>query len=682
MKYHPCPVNGITFLFQSRVAIKRASNPYHKPTPGLQVRLFLPILPSMRSSNLHLLLVCLSLLVSATTAPAQRPDTRDREQISDDYKWDFSRIYDDWDSWQRGMETFADLIPEYESLQGTLAEDPAQVLQAFQLGDRMGILAYKIFRYPQLQRDVDQKNNDLQARFQEVQALFARWTQATAWFDPELLTIPEEKMEQWIEENQELETYAFPIRNLYRQQAHVLDEKSENLLALFTQFNRTPRSTFEALSISDIVYPEIEFSDGETETITYGQYIRTLQTNRNQADRQAAFEVFYDTYIANKNTYAAIYNGILQRGWAFAQARNYTSTLAATLDTNNIPVAVVENLVETVKAGTGPVQRYHALRKKYLGLDEYHLYDTSIPLIEDDTEYYYDDVVSLIEESVTVFGDEYVARMGNMFSGGFVDVYENEGKRSGAYMATVYGVAPYVLLNYNDTLDAVFTLAHEMGHALHTKLSMESQPFATSNYTIFVAEVAAILNEKLLLREFLRKTDDPRARAALLEKQIQDILGTFFTQVMFANYELEAHKAAEAGQPITADSLSEIYWDLLMAYYGDAVTHAEPYRYTWTRIPHFFHSPFYVYQYATCYASSAELFKQMTTGPEESRQAAIERYLTLLRSGGNDYPMEQLKKAGVDLSTPAPIQAVVDELDRLVSQLEEELQKLDEFASR
>jgi oligoendopeptidase F len=366
----------------------------------------------------------------------------------------------------------------------------------------------------------------------------------------------------------------------------------------------------------------------------------------------------------------------MQKGWFTAQARNFTTTLDAALDGHAIPPAVVSTLVDTVRAGTAPLQRYAKLRKKLLGLESYHLYDGSIPIYKTTATYPYDDAKETVLKSVAPLGADYSAKYKKFLSGQQIDAYENEGKRSGAYVAGVYGTGPYMLLNHNDTQDALFTLAHEGGHAMHTILSYETQPFVTSGYTIFVAEVASTTNERFLLNELLRTTTDPKERFLLLQHAVDSIVGTFYTQVMFADFEMQAHKLVEQGKPVTAAVLNGIYQGLLKTYYGDAVTLDDAYKITWSRIPHFFNSPYYVYQYATCFASSAKLFKDMTTGEPAARAAATGRYLVLLRSGGNDHPMTQLQKAGVDLSQRATVQAVVDQMEELVSQMEVEAARI------
>jgi oligoendopeptidase F len=406
-------------------------------------------------------------------------------------------------------------------------------------------------------------------------------------------------------------------------------------------------------------------------TLTYGQYRAILATNRRQADRARAFEEFHKVFQASINTYASLYNAVLQRDWFYAQAHGYASTLEAALHGNNIPPAVVENLIESTKAGTEPLRRYHRLRKRVLGLERYHAYDTTIPLVEFDRSYPYEAVLEWLPASVAPLGDAYRQQLRDVLRGDWIDVYENPGKRSGAYSAPVYGVHPYMLLNYNDTLDAVFTLAHEMGHSMHTLLASAHQPFVYSHYEIFVAEVPSTLSEALFLEYMLDRATDDRERIVLLQHAIDGIVATFYTQVMFADYELQAHRLVEAGKPVTSDALADLYFGLLQAYHGDAMTYDEASRATWARIPHFYSTPYYVYQYATCFASSAQLMQEILARPAERREAAVDRYLTLLKSGGSDHPMTLLKRAGVDLGRPETVRAVADQLDGLVTRLEQ-----------
>jgi oligoendopeptidase F len=613
---------------------------------------------------------------SSTPAPAlpgAKPSTTVRSDIPAEFRWDFSAIYSGWQAWEADMQRMEALMADFAKHKGSLKRGPAALLKAYQAFDEIGKLHYRLYRYPQLQRDTDSRDQAVAGRFQRVLALFAKFDAATAWFQPELLALPAPQVKRWLASTPALKPYAFGILDSFRKQAHVLDEKGERLLSLAGPVGRATVNAYDELSTSDIKFPSITTRDGKTVQLTPGNYSALLEQNTVQADRAAAAAAHVGTYGATANAYAAMYEGILQRNWFNAQARGYASTLDAALADNNVPRSVVETLISTTRAGTAPLQRYAKLRKQVLGLKDYHLYDSFLPLFASNERYPYARAKALALESVAPLGAEYVQRFQKFVSGGRVDVYENEGKRSGAYNAGVYGVGPYLLLNYNDTLDAAFTFAHEAGHALHTVLSYEHQPYSTADYTIFVAEVASTTNERFLLEKLLQLTSDPKERFLLLQHAVGNIVSTFYTQVLFADFELQAHQLVEQGQPVTTEVLNKLYAGLLKTYYGDALTVDGFYQWTWARIPHFFHSPYYVYQYATCFASSAQLFKAMTTGDEASKKAATERYLTLLKSGGNDHPMAQLKKAGVDLTQRATVQAVVDQLDALVAQMEREV---------
>jgi oligoendopeptidase F len=619
----------------------------------------------------------------ATIGPdTQHPRIPDRSEIDERHKWDLSALYTEWSTWEADLNDFARQIDRYASLQGTLAGGPEHVLTALKLADDVGVRSYKIWYYASLSYDEDQRDNAINARRQQVQILMARWHEASSWFNPELLAIPLDTVREWMAANIDLALYRFAIEDLYRQQEHVLDQRGERLLAFSERFSNAPTEAFAAISTADITFPTITLSTGEQIPLSYSHYRAVLVSNRHQADRAEAFRAFHEVYRANINTYAALYNGVLLRDWFHAQAREYKSTLEAALHGDNVPPSVVENLIETTRAGTEPLRRYHALRKRILGLETYHSYDGLVPLVEFDRTYAYADVLEWIVGSVSALGPEYQAKMSEAFERRWIDVYENVGKRSGAYSAPVYGAHPYVLMNYNDTLDAVFTLAHELGHSMHTVLAHAHQPFIYAGYTIFVAEVPSTLNEALFLDYMLARATDELERIVLLQHAIDDIVGTFYTQVLFADYELQAHRLVEEGKPVTADTLSDIYSSLLKAYYGDVLDPVELAAVTWARIPHFFQTPYYVYQYATCYASTAQLMNDLRSESDAARPAAVERYLSLLKSGGSDYPMTLLQKAGVDLRRPEPVRAVVDQLDRRVSQLEAELARLSQSPNK
>jgi oligoendopeptidase F len=484
-------------------------------------------------------------------------------------------------------------------------------------------------------------------------------------------------MQTWLDETPELAPYRFGIEESYRMQQHVLDEDGERLLAYASTFAGTPAQTYSMLADADVKFPTITLSDGGEVVASHANYSQGLHKLRNQEDRETLFKAHFSVYDEYPNTYAAIYNGVLQKDWFTARSRRYESSLAAKLDDDNIPVEVVEKLIDTARNGGGPLQRYHLLRKKFLGLERYRYFDAYLPLAEVEWTLPYDAVGRLIIDSVEIFGQDYQQTVERSFTERWIDVYENEGKRSGAFSAGVYGVHPYMLLNYADTLNDAFTVAHEMGHTMHTVLSHETQPYATSSYSIFVAEVASMTNESLFLDRLLADEDDPSRRVTLLQHAIDDIAAGFYRQAMFADFELRAHREVEQGRPITSDVLQTTYLDVLEGFFSDALDDQEWYRNTWGRIPHFYGSPFYVFQYATSKAAAVLMHRRMTEGDSEARTAAVDSYLELLRSGGNDHPISQLQKAGVDFTTTEPTEALVTEMDELVGRLELELKNLE-----
>ncbi|MCU4155905.1 oligoendopeptidase F [Carboxylicivirga sp. A043] len=621
-------------------------------------------------------LVCILAVASLLPSIAQ-VNYKTREEIPDKYKWNFEDIYKSWDAWEADLVAIQKDMDDMLTFKGKLGESADNLLAMMSLQESLMKKAYKAYQFVSFQSTVDTRNTELQGKLQKVQLMFAQFGVSMSWMAPEMIAIPEATMKQWIADNEGLKVYEFELTDMYRLQKHVLSEKMEELVSYFSQVSGTAGAVFTALSTADVEFPEVELSTGEKVKVTPGGYSNVVTNNKNQEDRRKAYEAFYDVYYKNKNTYAAIYNGIVQSDWANARAKKYPTCLDAALEGNNIPKEVYLNLINTVKKHTEPLQKYTKLRKKVLGLEKYYGFDGSLSLTDFNKKYPYEEAVEVVTQSVLPLGKDYQAKLQTATSSGWLDVYENPGKRSGAFSAGVYGVHPYMLLNYDETLDYVFTLAHELGHTMHTTLSNETQPFATHSYTIFVAEVASTFNERLLLDYMMENTKDPKERIALLNQAIQGIIGTFYAQTMFADYEYQVHALAEQGRPVNADILTNIWKGLADTYYGDVSEETMYSGYAWTRIPHFYNSPFYVYQYATCFASSAQIYKDVTEGKKKDRKAALERYITLLQSGGNDHPMEQLKKAGVDLTKEETIMAVINQLDVLVDQLAVELDKLE-----
>ncbi|MGH9346262.1 MAG: oligoendopeptidase F [Vicinamibacterales bacterium] len=597
----------------------------------------------------------------------------ERAQVPGRYTWKLSDICGDWEEWTALYRELAVGIDGLKALEGTLGRSAADLLAAFRAQDAVGALMYRVWYFASLHYDQDQRDNEVNARRQQAQILLAKHQQAVSWFNPELLAIPAGIVRRWMEANADLAVYRFAIESLWHEQEHVLDAQGERLMSYAGRFNGAPYDAYAALTTADMSFPTMTLASGDAVTLSYGQYRAVLETNRHQEDRAAAYRAFHQGYAVRQNTYAALYHGVLQRDWFHARARGYPTTLDAALHGNNIPTSVVENLIHEAKAGVEPLRRYHRLRRRVLGVETYRLFDVFVPLVQHDAHYAYDEVLDWITASVAPLGREYQEHVGRAFEGRWIDVFENAGKRSGAYSAPVYGSHPYMLLNYNETLDAVFTLAHEVGHSMHTLLAHRAQPFVYAGYTIFVAEVPSTLSEALFLDYMLERARSREERALLLQHAIDSIASTFFTQVLFADFELQAHRLVERDQPVTAATLNDIYAGLLKEYYGEVIDEEAIAHVTWARVPHFFSTPYYVYQYSTCFASAARLMQGIRAGDDAARREAVARYLSLLEAGGSDYPMALLQRAGVDLTQPDTVRAVSAELDALVSKLECEL---------
>ncbi len=618
----------------------------------------------------------LILLLASAALTVAAPNTQIRDSIADDYKWDLSHVYPGWEAWQTDLARFDSMVQEFAALEGSIGQSPENLLRAFHLRDGLYKLLDSVYTYASLSYATDQRNNELGANRQLARSAYSRWQVASSWFEPELLDITADKFRSWQAANMQLDVYDFEVESLFRRQEHMLPKEQEQLLSYFSEFEGSPAGIYNALTVADVEHPTVRTSDGEEILLTYGNYTSLLSTNRNQADRAMAFDTLMDKYSDRANTHAAIYAGILQRDWGNAQARGYESTLAYYLDRDNVPTEVFESLIATVKEGAGAIQRYYKLKKERMGLEEYHMYDRFIPIIDHNVAYEYDSITDWIVASVDQLGNEYRDKVKSGFEERWIDVYENEGKSTGGFCSGVYGVHPYILLNYNGTLNEVFTAAHEMGHAMHSVLANANQPYPKADYSIFVAEVASISNELLLLDYLLERTEDPKERAYLLQHTLDGIRGTFYRQLQFADFEWRAHQMVEKGQPVTSKTLGDLYMDVVDDFYGDALVRDSALSNYWSAIPHFHFGPYYVYKYATSYAAATHIVSRILDSEGEQRQEAIDLYLNLLKSGGSDYPMEQLKEAGVDMSNQDTYRAVIALTDELVTKLEAELAKL------
>jgi len=596
---------------------------------------------------------------------------KDRKTIEQKYKWNLNDIYENYDMWESDLEKFEKLTKEVPKYKGQIKNSSEKFVELELLMEKIARLLDRLYLYPYMLKDLDSTDEITSIKMQEIEMIYTKFGTETAWIAPEMLEIPEETMNEWIKKHPELEERRFGLSEMYRLRKHVLSEDKEQLLSHFSQFMGSSSDIYGELSISDMKWNTVKLSTGEEIAVSNGVYSKILATNRNQEDRKLAFEALYKSYENSKNTFAAIYRAIIQQNVASCNARSYESCLDRALENKNIPKEVYFSLVNSAQENTAPLRRYIELRKKALKLKEYHYYDNSINIVDYNKVFKYDDAKEIVLNSVKPLGEDYQAKMKRAISEGWLDVFETKNKRSGAYSINIYDVHPYMLLNYQETMDAVFTLAHELGHTLHSMHSSEAQPYSTADYTIFVAEVASTFNERLLLDYMLENSDDSLEKIALLEQALGNIVGTYYIQTLFASYEYEAHKMIEEYKAVTPDILSDIMYNLFKKYFGESITIDELQKIIWSRIPHFFRSPFYVYQYATSFASSAKLYENLKTIPESR-----EKYLTLLKSGGNNHPMEQLKLAGVDLTKKESFDSVAKEFDRLLDVLEEELKKI------
>lgn len=580
-------------------------------------------------------------------------------------KWDLTKLYKTLDDWENDYNAVNEVIDTLATFAGTLHEYE-QFVEYYRLQKELGVTLIKVYQYAALKSDLNKKNTENAARVQKMAFSLGKLNQKTAFEAPELLAIGKEKIDSFVAKNDTLKEYQFSIEKLFRNQEHILDQKSEEIIANYSQLSSKGSEVYTALSIADNVDKEVTLSDGSKVVITSGNYRSYLADLESPEDRKTVFEAIFSQYKDHKNSYAQIYNTILQANIANMKNRKYSSTLESYLFNNNIPLDVYHNLVEVASSNTEPVKRYYKLRQYYLDLEKHHTYDRFIPLAESHSTFTYPEAKDVFFKSISHLDKAFVEKAHSALEDGYVDVYEQEGKQTGAYSWGATNEHPFILLNYDDTLNNVFTVAHEAGHSMHSQFSSEAQPVATQNYSIFVAEIASTFNEHNLLDYFIKNANtDKEDKIMLLQQSIDDILGTFYRQTLFATYELRAHELAEQGVPITDEALSQIMVDLYKQYYDIDITEENGKEFVWAYIPHLFHTPFYVYQYATSFAASLKIYEMVQKDPKN-----IVNHINLLKSGGNDYPVNQVKKAGVDLTTKEPFLAVVNRLNTLIDELE------------
>lgn len=593
------------------------------------------------------------------------------------YSWDFTHIYASWDAWQGALEEYKLLVPQFLDFRGKISKAPKALIGYMKLSEKAGLLGSKINWYVRLQKDTDGKNPLYNAKLQEIQNVSVEMSKNRAWYAPELATLPKDTAMKWVAENSELAEYKHDLEDFYRQQEHILDEKTQNILNEYSRALSASSRIYSSLSVADIEFPKVTLSTGEEVTASPAVASRIYATSPSQDDRLLVANANRDFYFKHRNTFADIYLGMLQGRAASAKLRGYKSCLDATLSGNDIPEDVYYTLLNVAGKNSAPLQKYWDLRKRALGLTKYYSSDASAELVNFTKSYKWEDAVQIVKSSLKMMGKEYNESLADMFTGGKIDVFEKPGKQSGAYNLSLYGVHPYVLMNWNETRDNVFTLAHELGHSVHGMLSQKYQTYNNSGANSMVAEVASTFNECVLLDYLLEQSKDPNEKIALLVQAIDNIAGTFYRQVQFADFELTMHTMVENNQPVNADIIAKAYSDIDRKYNGAGVEQPENLKYSWPRVFHFFNYNFYVYNYSVSFTASNALYGNIVNAKNKKEaEVAKERYLTLLKSGGRDYPINLLKEAGIDMTKEESYMAVTRRMQKLVDQLEVELKKV------
>lgn len=588
-----------------------------------------------------------------------------RSEIKVEDTWKLEDIFASDDAWEKEFEEVKALIPKMEKFKGKLGESAQTLYDALQEQDELTMRVSRLYTYAHMRYDQDTTNSFYQGLNDRIKTLYTQIASALSYVTPEILSIEESKIKQYMAEHKELTLYAHALDEITRERPHILSESEEALLAQASEVLGSSSNTFGMLNNADLEFPSIKDENGEEVEITHGRYIRFLESSDRRV-REEAFKAVYETYGKFKNTFASTLSGTVKKDNFSARVRHYNSARHSALSTNNIPEEVYDNLVKTVNDNLHLLHRYIDLRKKVLGIEELHMYDLYTPLVKDvKMEVTYEEAKDYILKGLKPLGEDYLNVLKEGFENRWVDVHENKGKRSGAYSSGTYGTNPYILMNWQDNVNNLFTLAHEFGHSVHSYYTRKTQPYPYGDYSIFVAEVASTCNEALLNDYLLKTIDDEKQRLYLLNHYLEGFRGTVFRQTMFAEFEHDVHVRTQNGEPLTPELLTKLYYDLNKKYFGDNLVIDEEIGLEWARIPHFYYN-YYVYQYATGFSAAAALSKQIL----EEGDAAVERYVGFLKSGSSDYPIEVLKKAGVDMTTSQPIQEALAVFEEKLTEME------------
>lgn len=570
-----------------------------------------------------------------------------RSEIAEQFKWKLEDIYENEAGWEAEFQKLEALLPVLEALKESIASSALALKDGLDEIYQASLLLERLYVYARMRRDEDNANSYYQGLADRAQGIEVKFSAAVSYLNPLLLSLPEGVLEGYAEAPI-LADYRFMLEDLLRSKAHVLPEGEERLLSLAGDFSGGAQGIFTMLNNADLSFGSVEH-EGRTYQLTHATYIELMQSP-DRALREKVYRQFYASFTGHINTIAATYGTSVKKDVFYAQARRYESALTAALFSDNVPKSVYTDLISAVHEHLPTMYRYVQIRKQILGLEQPEMFDIYAPLVSEvDVKYTYEQAQQLVLEGLAVLGEEYASHLKEAFASRWIDVYENKGKTSGAYSWGAYGTHPYVLLNHRDDLDSVFTIAHELGHALHSYYSDAAQPYPTAGYAIFVAEVASTVNEILLTKHLLRTVKDAKLKKYILNHYIDQFRTTVLRQTMFAEFEMKAHEMAEAGEPLTVESLCKVYGELNALYHGPDMGKDETISYEWARIPHFYNA-FYVYKYATGFSCACAIVRKLEEEPD-MRQ----KYKEFLSGGGSDYPMELLRKAGIEVGEAVEI---------------------------
>ena len=587
-----------------------------------------------------------------------------REEIPEEFKWKLTDIYSTNEAWETDFKRLKSLLEEMKVKQPTFLNSAANILEVLQLKDALGMVLDKLFVYARMHKDENNANSLYQGMTDRIQSLATEAGGVISFIVPAVVALESEQLRQYLDQLPELRIYKRFFDEIERQKAHILSETEEKILAESADLADSSGTIFGMLDNADLKFPYIRDENGEEVELTKGRYSKFIESPDRRV-REDAFKALYDSYGKLRNTLGATLNSSVKSDIFYAKVRRFKSALQASLDGDNIPETVYERLIQVVHRFLPELNRYLKLRKKILGLDELHMYDLYTPLLPEYRKGFdYHEAKELVLEGLSPLGKEYINLARQGLENGWIDVYENEGKTSGAYAWGAYETHPYILLNYQGKLRDVFTIAHEMGHAMHSYYSNHSQPYINAGYRIFVAEVASTVNEALLMEHLLRKTEDRLEKEYLINQYLEQFRTTVFRQTMFAEFEKIIHQEVENGGALTTDWLSECYLDLNRQYYGQETVVDPEIGLEWSRIPHFY-TGFYVYKYATGYAAAIALSRRIL---EQGGEARLQ-YLEFLKGGDSDYPLNLLRRAGVDMESPAPVEAALNVFKQLIDEL-------------